>query len=143
MGVLQHLLVGLGFDADQCLEQFAFGLGDIAFFLQAFVDAGVLGITPLFGAQLVVLAVELFDLVMDCVERPDVGGHLFLADFAELLFLEQAFQLFAQGEEFGITLVKVVRQRFACLSQGVFKSSFTYLTEAHCESFGHCIWNNK
>ena len=123
--VLQHLLVGLRFDACQRLKQFALSLralwGDWTTLLQALMDAGVFGIAPVFAAQLVVLAIQLFDLVMDGVERADIGRHLFLANFAEFLFLEQAFKLFAQGDEFGVNLIKVVCQRFACLAKGVFQ----------------------
>ena len=38
---------------------------------------------------------------VDGIQRTDICRHLFLADFAEFLFLEQALQLFAQGNEFG------------------------------------------
>ena len=88
---------------------------------QALVNAGVFGIALVFGAELVVLAVQLFDLVMNRVERADVGGHFFLRDFAEFLLLEQPLQLFLEGDELRVLLVEVVGQRFTGLAQGVFE----------------------
>ena len=108
LGVLQHLFVRLHFDANKRFKQFALGLRALgvkrAALLQTLVDAGVFGITPVLGPQLVILAVQLFDFVMDGIERADVGRHFFLADFAEFLLLEQPLQLFAQGDEFGVLL---------------------------------------
>ena len=92
-----------------------------AAFQQAFVDAGVFGIALIFGAELVVLPVQLLDLLMDCVQRIDVGVHFLLGDFVEFFLLEQPLQLFLEGDELGVLLVEVVGQGLAGLAQGVFQ----------------------
>ena len=72
-------------------------------------------------AQLVVLAVQFLDAVMNFVQSIDVGVHFVLGDFGQVLFLEQPLQFFLERDEFGVLLVEIAGQGFAGPAQGVFQ----------------------
>ncbi len=85
------------------------------------MGAGVFCVAAVFVPQEVVFSVELFDFGIDGFEYADVGFHVVLSDFGEVLFLEDAFQFFAQADEFGVYLVEVARQPFADFAHDVFQ----------------------
>ena len=57
LSVLQYLFIRLLLHAGECFEKVALGLRERAALLQSLVDAGVLGIAPILGAELIVLAI--------------------------------------------------------------------------------------
>ena len=64
---------------------------------------------------------KIFHRVVNGIEGANVGVHIRLAHFAEPFVLKQPLQLFTQGNELGVLLVKVVSQCLARLAQGVFE----------------------
>lgn len=118
---IQHFLVRVGFYTIQRVKDFEFIAVEGGVFAQAFVDAGIFGVAAVFVPQEVVLAVQLFDFGIDGFEYGDVCLHFFLPDFGEVLFLEDAFQSFAQADVFGVFLIEVARQPFADFAHDVFQ----------------------
>ena len=99
----------------------AFRFGEGAPLQQPFVDAGIFGVALVLGAELVVPAVQLLDLIVDAVEGGDVGVHLLLGDFVQVFLFEQPLQFFLQGDELRVLLIEVAGQGLAGLAQGVFE----------------------
>ena len=117
---IQHFLVGIGFYTVQCVEDFELVAVEGGVFHEPLVSAGIFGVAAVFMPQEVVLSVQLFDFGIDGFKCGDVCLHFFLPDFGEVLFLEDAFQFFAQADVFGVVLVEVARQPFADFAHNVF-----------------------
>src|ERR1035437_3409385 len=81
------------------------------------MNACILRVSLIFCPEQIVLPIQLFDLVVNCIQRSDVRSHLFLRDLVELLFLEQSFQLFSERDELGVLRVKVVSKGFTGSTQ--------------------------
>ena len=77
------------------------------------MKSGIFGIVSVLGAQKLVFPLQLASSGIDALERGDVGHHVLLGNFAEILFAEQAFEFIAQADELWIARIEVASEALA------------------------------